>query len=73
LRQSFMDSVDAYLQLCKELGEAPEEPPKKIYSGKFTIRLDPDTHRVAAERASLYDISLNEYVVDAIEKQLVNT
>lgn len=72
LKKSFIDSIVAYLEFCKELGEDPEEPPQRIYSGKFSIRISPDLHRFASERARLLDLSLNEFVTVALEKQVVN-
>lgn len=50
LRQAFEDSVEDYLAFCSERGEEPDEP----FSGRFTIRLSPEQHRMvvlAAERA----------------------
>jgi predicted HicB family RNase H-like nuclease len=73
LKSSFKDSVDAYLEFCEELDEEPESPPKKEYSGKLTVRLESDLHRAAAERAYLYGHSLNSFIVDAIEKQLITS
>lgn len=73
IAKSFEESVEAYLNYCKEIGEDPTEPPQKTYSGKLTVRLSPDLHRYAAERALFFDVSLNEFIIDALEKQLVNT
>jgi predicted HicB family RNase H-like nuclease len=50
LRQAFTDSVEDYLEFCKERGEEPDRP----FSGRFTIRLSPEQHRqviLAAEKA----------------------
>ena len=71
LRESFMSSVDIYLDYCEETGEEPERPPAKDYSGRFLVRVEPDLHRKATECANLLDMSLNSFVIDAIEKQLV--
>lgn len=71
LMQSFADSVDAYFEFCKELGEEPEAPPEKTYSGNLNVRLGEELHRVAAQRAELHGVSLNTYIIDAVEKQLV--
>jgi predicted HicB family RNase H-like nuclease len=38
---AFRDSVDDYLEFCRELGEAPEKP----FSGTFIVRLPPEVHR----------------------------
>jgi predicted HicB family RNase H-like nuclease len=50
LRQAFADSIEDYLEFCKERGEEPDRP----FSGRFTIRLSPEQHRqviLAAEKA----------------------
>jgi predicted HicB family RNase H-like nuclease len=50
LRQAFEDSVEDYLAFCSERGEEPDRP----FSGRFTIRLSPEQHRMvvlAAEKA----------------------
>jgi predicted HicB family RNase H-like nuclease len=50
LQQAFKDSVDDYLDFCKERGEEPEKP----FSGRFMIRLSPEQHRrmlLAAEKS----------------------
>jgi predicted HicB family RNase H-like nuclease len=39
--QAFRDSVDDYLDFCKEQGDEPEKP----YSGKLLIRLAPELHQ----------------------------
>lgn len=39
------------------------------YSGKFTVRVSPYVHRMAAELAKKNSISLNQYVNDAIVAQ----
>ena len=44
LEQAFKDSVDEYLDFCKELGRAAEKP----FSGKLILRLPPKTHERAA-------------------------
>ncbi len=50
LRQALEESVDDYLAFCIERGEEPDKP----FSGRFTLRLSPEQHRMvvlAAERA----------------------
>ncbi|MBI1881051.1 MAG: type II toxin-antitoxin system HicB family antitoxin [Chloroflexi bacterium] len=62
LRQAFIDSVEDYLEFCKERGEAPERP----FSGRFTIRLSPEQHRrvvLAAEKAGK---DVNGWVADVL-------
>lgn len=63
LKREFHRSVDEYLKFCAELGQEPEKP----FSGKFVVRLSPETHRkvyLAAKRAGK---SLNAYLADRLE------
>ncbi len=64
--QAFHDSVDEYLEWCRELGEAPEKP----YSGKVVIRMEPGLHRRLAQRSEQDGISINSLAIGAIEHLL---
>ena len=66
LKREFRISIDDYLEWCKELGEPAERP----FSGRFVLRLDPGIHRSAATAAERGDVSLNSWVVAAIEEAL---
>lgn len=63
LKQAFEDSVEDYLAFCAERGESPEKP----YSGKFSIRLDPELHRKISVKARLANKSLNSWISDTLE------
>ena len=63
ISQSFKDSIDDYLDFCAARGEKPEKP----YSGKFTLRLEPDLHRKIHVTANLENTSVNAWVVEALE------
>lgn len=41
LQRAFQESVEDYLAFCAERGEEPEKP----FSGKFSVRIDPELHR----------------------------
>jgi predicted HicB family RNase H-like nuclease len=58
LYQALKDSVDVYLEVCKEARKSPDRP----FSGKFIARIDPDLHRAIATRAALSGMSLNAWV-----------
>jgi predicted HicB family RNase H-like nuclease len=47
-------------------GVSPEKP----FSGRFNVRLDPDLHRQIAERAAQEKVSLNEWVIRALEESV---
>jgi predicted HicB family RNase H-like nuclease len=66
LKKAFKDSVDDYLDFCKELGKEPE----KSYKGSFNIRISPELHRQAAKYAAVNNMSLNEFVKYAIDKMV---
>jgi predicted HicB family RNase H-like nuclease len=66
VKRSFVESVEDYLEFCKERGEAPDKP----FSGKFALRVSPEMHQQAYVKARQAGISLTEFVKKAIEKQL---
>lgn len=43
LEQAFKDSINEYLDFCKELKRTPEKP----FSGKLILRLPPEIHERA--------------------------
>ncbi|MCR4762560.1 MAG: type II toxin-antitoxin system HicB family antitoxin [Lachnospiraceae bacterium] len=66
LETEFRNSVDDYLEWCKEDGIDPEKP----YSGRLNVRLRPDTHRKAATKAKILGLSLNSFIEKAVEAEL---
>ena len=58
LKKAFIDSVDDYLEFCKERNERPEKP----FSGKFNLRISPELHREAYVAAKNSGVSLNAWV-----------
>ena len=63
VRRAFHESVDFYLDGCRQDGEEPE----RAFSGKFVVRLSADTHRRASTLARIKEESLNAVVVEALE------
>lgn len=63
LRQAFQESVEDYLDFCTERGEQPEKP----YSGKFSVRIEPELHRKITIRARMTAKSLNRWVSETLE------
>ncbi|WP_043879718.1 type II toxin-antitoxin system HicB family antitoxin [Azorhizobium caulinodans] len=55
-------SLAAFLALCAEKGIAP----RRTFSGRFNVRLDPADHEAAVVAASAQGKSLNEWVAAAI-------
>lgn len=65
---AFEEAVEDYLELCNLNGKEPE----KMYKGSFNIRIRPELHKQAAQRALIEGKSLNQYVEEAIEQYSVN-
>ncbi|HUT83593.1 MAG TPA: type II toxin-antitoxin system HicB family antitoxin [Thermodesulfobacteriota bacterium] len=64
LRKAFRDSIDDYLEYCAERNEKPEKP----FSGKFVVRLPSTLHHRAYIKAMEQGKSLNQLVVETLEK-----
>ena len=62
LKKAFIEAVEDYLVLCKEVGKEPQ----KSYKGSFNIRISPELHKAAAVIAGKKGISLNTFVEKAI-------
>ena len=66
LIDDFHNAVDDYLTLCVEEGIQPEI----AYKGSFNVRISPELHRQAVVFATSHQMSLNNFVENAIRKQL---
>ena len=62
LKNAFEESIDDYLESCKQLGKQPD----KIFKGSFNIRISTELHRKAALISTKKNISLNDFVKKAI-------
>jgi predicted HicB family RNase H-like nuclease len=63
VKREFRESIDDYLDVCRESGQQPDKP----FSGKFIVRIPPELHRDLHNRASVMEISLNSLVVSLLE------
>ena len=68
IETSFRDSVEDYLDWCKERNKEPEKP----FPGKFVLRLSPDLHRKLNLKAKMTNTSLNSFIVQTLEKAAVS-
>ncbi len=66
VKRAFRDSVDDYLEWCRELGEKPEKP----FSGRFQLRLSPETHRNISIASKASAESINSWVTKWIQRGL---
>lgn len=64
LTEMFHTSIDDYLELCQEIGKEPD----KEYRGTFSVRVPVELHRAAAMVAESRDISLNQFVAEALRR-----
>ncbi|MES2275077.1 MAG: type II toxin-antitoxin system HicB family antitoxin [Bacteroidota bacterium] len=62
LKNAFHESVDEYLELCKEIGKSPD----KTYKGTFNVRVPSALHKQAAIFAAVHNITLNQFVKKAL-------
>ena len=63
LRASMKKAIDGYLDWCLEEGREPDKP----YSGRFNVRINRDLHRTVATLAAREGISLNHWIIHALE------
>ena len=69
LEEMFHQSVDNYLQMCASIGKTPD----KEFKGTFNIRITPELHRGISLQAAKEGVSLNQYVLRALENSLPST
>ena len=55
-------SLKVFLEACVEEGVDP----RKHFSGKFILRIDPATHEAAVIAAAAHGKSLNQFAIEAI-------
>src|SRR5438105_2431268 len=60
LEKAFKDSIDDYLQFCKEMGRKPE----KSMSGNLHLRMTPELHSELYKEAAKHNQSLNTYIIE---------
>ena len=66
VEKSFQETIDLYLNMCKEDGVNPEKP----YSGRFNVRIPSELHRDIALKATSERKSLNEWVIETFKKSV---
>lgn len=66
IKCAFKNSVNDYLDFCKERGEKPDKP----YSGKFNLRIPSELHAKLDVSAKSHGESLNSFVAKTLEKAI---
>jgi predicted HicB family RNase H-like nuclease len=69
IRKAFKDSIQDYLEFCAKRGEKPDKP----FSGKFTVRMNPQLHRKIYIQAHMRNKSLNAWVSETLESAVNST
>lgn len=64
LGQAFRESIDDYLEFCKERGEKPDRP----FSGRLMLRLPPSLHRQIYTEARRQGKSINQWIAEKLER-----
>lgn len=64
IETAFRDSIDDYLEFCRERHEKPDKP----FSGKFVLRVSSELHHKLYINASNSGKSINKWVVDLLEE-----
>lgn len=62
LKEMFRQCIDNYLEICQKIGKQPD----KEFKGTFNVRITPELHKRAALEAARQKITLNQYVLNAI-------
>ena len=68
LEKGFKYMVDEHIK-DSHMNNTPVE---KSYKGNLNIRLSPELHKKAAYNASIRGISLNQYINEAIKKEIAS-
>ena len=64
-------ALDLFIKTCNEKGiPIPEPKAAHEYSGQTRLRLPKPLHKKAAELAESEDVSLNQFLVDAIRAKV---
>lgn len=62
LKKAFEDSVEDYLEFCRERDEEPDKP----FTGKFVLQISPELHHRLYKKAKLNGKSLNSLIEESL-------
>lgn len=66
LEKEFKKAVDDYLETCKSLNRQPAKP----FKGTLNVRIGNELHKEAAIYAALHCMSINQYIKEALKRQV---
>lgn len=64
LKRAFEDSVEDYLEFCRERGEEPDKP----FLGSFVVQISPELHHQLYQKAKRKGKSLNALIEESLTK-----
>ncbi len=64
LETAFHESINGYIDACKQLGQSPNKP----YSGKLMLRIPTDLHVAVAASAEASGESINKWVAMVLDE-----
>jgi predicted HicB family RNase H-like nuclease len=64
IKKAFRESIDEYMEFCKERNEKPDKP----FSGRLMVRLPPRLHRKVFISARREGKSLNQWIAEKLDK-----
>lgn len=62
LKKAFEDSVEDYLEFCRERDEEPDKP----FTGSFVLQISPELHHRLYKKAKLSGKSLNSLIEESL-------
>jgi predicted HicB family RNase H-like nuclease len=66
LENAFRYMVDQHIADCQEEGK----PVEKSYKGLFNVRISPELHKKAVQKARMKGITLNQLIGNALKKEV---
>ena len=66
IEREFVNSVEDYLNWCREDGVSPEKP----FSGRFNVRIQPSLHQQAVVAAKSLNLSLNGFIEKSVRDEV---
>lgn len=66
LESGFRYMIEEHIKDCKR----EHRPLEKSYKGSLNVRLSPELHKKAAYNAAIRGISLNQYINEAVRKEV---
>ena len=66
IKRDFEESIDCYLESCRERGIEPAKP----YSGRLILRMPSQLHEDLAEKANAIGTNINDFVLLSIKHEL---